>query len=256
MFTVFVHEEDKEDGAHTPDPAGGAALHASLADEATLALKGKVAHALLVQAIEQNKDGLGWTSDPMTQFAGVNAARGPSDKPYPEQDPDWSELWDATNFVAPSLPAVYAAVSQANGIKVPANVREMLQSPDFHGKGGWHEAVEREIAIVDKNIEVVSYAEYKRRKARYGNLVSLGHAVVAIVQKQDASGKCTKKRIRITYAAQRRTGDGTDKLTFWSGCAEAASNKVTTQVGLDNDMEQSSDDVSSAYYKGKPIPAE
>jgi hypothetical protein len=179
--------------------AGRAAFHASLADEATLALKGKVAHALLVQAIEQNEDGLGWTSDP-TQFAGVNATRGPSDKPYPEQDPDWSELWDATNFVAPSLPAVYAAVSQANGIKVPANIREMLQSPDFHGKGGWHEAVEREIAIVDKNIEVVSYAEYRHRKTRYGNLVSLGHAVVAIVQKQDAGGKRTKKCIRITFA--------------------------------------------------------
>jgi hypothetical protein len=39
LFTAFVREEDKEDGAHTPDPAGGAALHASLADEALNALK-------------------------------------------------------------------------------------------------------------------------------------------------------------------------------------------------------------------------
>ncbi len=40
LFTKLAREDDKRNGAHFPDPAGGAALHASLADEALHALKG------------------------------------------------------------------------------------------------------------------------------------------------------------------------------------------------------------------------
>ena len=54
---TFERVESKEDGAHTSDPAGGAALHASLADEATRTLKHKAAHALLVEAIEHDGGG-------------------------------------------------------------------------------------------------------------------------------------------------------------------------------------------------------
>jgi hypothetical protein len=122
----------------------------------------------------------------------------------------------------------------------------MLQSPDFHGEGGWFAAVKREMAVVGKNMMVVPYAVYYRHKALFANLVSLGRAVVALREKQDAGGKQTKKRFCIAFADQRQAGDGTDTLEFCSGCAEAASTKVTTQIGLSIDGKQTSDDVSGA----------
>ena len=247
LFATFEREESKEDGAHIPDPTGGAALHASLADEATRALKYKAAHALLVEAIRHDDGGgSSWTDDATEPAASVHATSGPGLGSDQSDTDQWREFWDATNFDAPTLPAVNAAVSQANGIKAPTNVCEMLQSPDFHGEGGWFEAVKREMAVVGKNTMVVPYAVYKRHKALFGNLVSLGHAVVALREKQDADGKRTKKRFRITFADQRQAGDGTDKLEFYSGCAKAASTKVTTQIGLSIDGKQTSDDVSGA----------
>ncbi len=123
-------------GAHTPDPADGTTLHASLADEATRRLKHKAAHALLVEAIKHDGGGLSWTGDATEPAASVHATSRPclgSDQSYTDQ---WRELWDATNFDAPTLPAVFAAVSQADGINAPTNVCDILQSPYFHGESG------------------------------------------------------------------------------------------------------------------------
>ena len=53
---------------------------------------------------------------------------------------------------------------------------------------------------------VVPYAVYKRHKALFGNLVSLGDVVVALREKQDADGKRTKKRFGITFDDQRQAG--------------------------------------------------
>jgi hypothetical protein len=56
---------------------------------------------------------------------GPNLADG---EPDPEQELTGRELSNVDNFTAPTLPAVYAAVSQANGIKTLANVALAVSS--------------------------------------------------------------------------------------------------------------------------------
>jgi hypothetical protein len=88
-----------------------------------------------------------------------------------------------------------------------------------------------------------------------GDRTAIGHLVVDIKLKVSADGEPTIPRVRLTFAAPRE-GSTEGKFVFYSGCGDSTTNRVTVQLTLQRNAKQASNDVSGAYWKGKPSPAE
>ena len=157
---------------------------------------------------------------------------------------------------SPTLSA-YAA---AAGPGTPTTVKEMEAHPLYEGPLGWAADLRREVQnnFVPSSA-CVPMSNYHRDRERYGpGRVVLGYIVAAFRQKMDAGGRFAKCRARITFAdkADPAAADAPSKHAYYSGCAASSTNRIVTQVALQIGADQSSDDVSGAYWKGTVPPIE
>ena len=129
------------------------------------------------------------------------------------------------------------------------------------------EGLTRELTqYFEPNSEVVSVDSYYADIKRYGDQVSLGHLVASFREKEDGDGNQTTCRVRLCYADSKqlvagprgsgqttgRGGRAADRNLYHSGCADSASDRITTQIGLQHGARQITEDNSGAYWKGKP----
>ena len=148
---------------------------------------------------------------------------------------------------SPTLSA-YAAAAKPD---TPTTVKAMEQHHLFGGPLCWDVDLRREVMInFAPRPACVPMPDYDDAVRRYGRgKATLGHLVVAFREKKAPDGSFTKCRARITYGdkADVTAPGAPDKHAYYSGCADSCTNRIVTQVALQINAEQSSDDVSGAY---------
>jgi hypothetical protein len=128
----------------------------------------------------------------------------------------------------------------------------MLEHPNFKGKEDRQGAMDKEVnKNFYSNVRLATMSDFFKDKKLFGDRTTIGHLVVDIKLKAAADGEPTIPRVRFTFAAPRE-GSPEDKFVFYSGCDDSTTNRVTVQWTLQRNAKHASDDVSGAYWKGKP----
>ena len=138
----------------------------------------------------------------------------------------------------------------------PPSVRTAYLHPDYHGPGGWHDAIQEEtrrVCDVFKAVKLISAADYRAALAQYGpDRVSIVHMVVALRDKYRPDGTFDKRKARFTVADKAESKSQQD---FYAGCASSFGDRLATQLAVQYGWEQTVVDVTAAYYQGdaKPV---
>ena len=136
---------------------------------------------------------------------------------------------------------------------LPTSARVAASMPDFHGPGGWKEAIASEVARVAGHggLKVVRRSLFYELSRKYPGKVSQGHIVLAFKNKYFPDGSFDRRKARIAYA------DKIEKLAsahadYFSGCAEKQTDLLTTQIVVNEGGVQHTVDVGGAFFKGTP----
>ena len=143
--------------------------------------------------------------------------------------------------------------------QAPATVREAMNLPDFHAPNGWRDAMQKEIRRIEGfgAWKVVTATELRESLRLYPDRTSIGHLVPVLTCKADASGDprapevVNKFRVSLSDPANHNAV----QIQTHSSCVDPVVDKVVTAVRPALKAEQTTIDVSSAYYHGRPLTA-
>jgi len=161
------------------------------------------------------------------------------------------------------LPVAAAAFALRGGAAVgpmetlPTTAREARLAPDYEGVGGWKSAIQDEV------IRVASYGalkrstmrEYRELRRRYGDRVTRGHLVLALKVKRHPDGTFDRRKGRLAIA-DKREKQGSAMADFYSACADPVTDKVSTQIAVNEGGVQHTVDVGAAFFRARPLPVE
>jgi hypothetical protein len=241
----FQRLENLEDNPRPLDPDGGFALHSSLIN-AAFGGEDEV-RVLLTRALADDYGQVGEPADPATCTTGEAAA-------------DSARVYAiGAQRVRIDSDVARAFAINAVDIETPKSVKEMERHPLFDAPKGWKVDFTKEVTeLLVPACEVVDMRAFHEAVAELGaENVDIGYVLAVFRVKCDAHGEFTKCRGRVVYAAQSKRGGPdkppvTDKYANYSGCADAPSNRIHSQLTLQLNAKQTSDDIPFAYWRGTP----
>jgi hypothetical protein len=187
-------------------------------------------------------------------------------------DADMSELpldhvaWDYHDFAfqpgAVLLAASPPPQPASNGTlpSAPISVAAARERPDYHEPGGWHEAILKEIRRVESfaawELCPIS-AFFADLRDKGPDLCSMAYIVTAQTIKTTASGDLravgVANKFRVTLADKCELP--VDSIQTYSCCVDDTTNRLMALISPLLGAEQTTIDISGAYFHGAPLPA-
>ena len=203
-----------------------------------------------------------YTGDPRTHTTayetGMRILRlAYSDEPAPPPDDFPPPHPDPAAHLPPSIILSAAALDPA-APTAPTSVAAARRLKDFHAPHGWHDAITKHLSIIEgfNAWHVVPMSSYHQARREVGPArVSAGNLVAIFVCKLDPAGDprdptiVNKFRIAISDPSDAASG-----VPTFSSCVAPVTNRLITAIAPAIGAEQTSIDVSSAYYHGTPDP--
>ena len=180
-------------------------------------------------------------------------------------DADMSQLpsdhapWDYHGFpFAPGAVLLAASAPQQTAV-APASVAMARALPDYLAKGGWHDAIVKEIRRVESfgawvHCPISDYFDDLRDKGPA--LCSMAYIVTAQTIKTTASGDLRSlgiaNKFRVTLAD--KCDLPVDSIETYSCCVDEITNRLMAAISPLLGAEQTTIDISGAYFHGEPLP--
>ena len=144
----------------------------------------------------------------------------------------------------------------------PVSVSAARAHPAYLGPGGWHDAIVKEIRRVESFAawELCPISEYfNDLRVKGPELCSMAYIVTALTIKTTASGDLRElgvaNKFRVTLADKRPSSDlPSDNLVTYSCCVDEITNRLMAAISPLLGAEQTTIDISGAYFHGDPLP--